>query len=110
MIHWSDHYCKQRTALDETEVKKLEQAADVHGYRGPSSKKHNGIVPIRPTDRELWKLYDKLRCSADVQKLAAGKTLVPVKIVAHVPSGNRLVGAMMNGELIVLGMGNYNGK
>jgi hypothetical protein len=110
MIHWSEYYVKQREELDPLEVKKLEQAADVHGYRGPSRKKHNGIVPIRPTDHELWKVYKKLLDSPDVQTLTTGKTLVPVKVVAHVPSGNRLVGAMMNGELIILGMGNYSGK
>jgi hypothetical protein len=39
---------------------KLEQAAQVHGYRGASKKKHNGIVPIRPADIGLFKTLEKL--------------------------------------------------
>lgn len=30
----------------EKEYPKLVQAGQVHGYRGPSKKRHNGIVPI----------------------------------------------------------------
>jgi hypothetical protein len=30
----------------EQEWPKLQQAAEVHGYRGPSKKKHNGIVLV----------------------------------------------------------------
>ena len=44
----------------ETEWPKLEQAAEVHGYRGASKKKHNGIVPIRPSDSGLLKTLNKL--------------------------------------------------
>ena len=39
--------------LVEKEFPKLQQAVEVHGYRGASKKKHNGIVPIRPQDKGL---------------------------------------------------------
>lgn len=48
------------TQFINDEWPKLEQAADVHGYRGASKKKHNGIVPIRPTDKGLLKTLKKL--------------------------------------------------
>ena len=68
----------------ESERPKLQQAAEVHGYRGPSKKKHNGVVPIRPSDKGLLKTLAKLT--------PCPKGATPIKVVAHVPSGNRLVG------------------
>lgn len=54
-IVYTSSYQKQRCLVDSKTVAKLEQAIEVHGYRGASKKRNNGIVPIRPTDKELWK-------------------------------------------------------
>lgn len=45
--------------MDEKEVFKLEQAIIVHGYRGQSKMKHNGLVNIKPSDKELIKSVEK---------------------------------------------------
>src|SRR5947209_5357034 len=100
-VRFSEFYDAQRPTLDPREVAKLEQAAQVHGYRGASRKKHNGVVPIQPTDRHLLTFYHK--------QAAAAPPALPVKVVAHVPSGNRLVAVLSGGDLYVLGMANYNG-
>ena len=79
---------------------KLQQAAEVHGYRGASKKKHNGIVPIRPSDKGLLKT---------LRRLAPHNTGQPIKVVAHVPSGNRLVGyRQTDGSVIIYGLANYS--
>jgi len=45
--------------LNVNEYNKLMDFIYVHGYRGASKKKHNGVVPIRPTDKQLWKDLNK---------------------------------------------------
>lgn len=92
----------------EDEWPKLKQAAEVHGYRGPSRRKHNGIVPIRPTDKGLLKTLQKTTQNLISPDDRPG--LMPVKAVAHVPSGNRLVGYMDNrvGQIVFYAVANYN--
>ena len=84
---------KERKLYDslflDQEWPKLQQAAEVHGYRGASKKKHNGIVPIRPTDKGLFKTLTKL---TEKRAFKIPPEAIPVKAVAHCPSGNRLVG------------------
>ena len=91
----------------QDEWPKLKQAAEVHGYRGASKKKHNGIVPIRPTDKNLFKTLHKLTKDLLDPKLVP--KLLPVKVVAHVPSGNRLVGYRFpDAKIVIFGLANYN--
>lgn len=81
---------------------KLSQAAEVHGYRGASKKKHNGIVPIRPTDKGLLKTLKKLSNNNNDNGL-------PIKVVAHCPSGNRLVGYKSpDNNITIYGVANYD--
>jgi len=97
------------------ELMKLHNAAITHGYRGPSKHKRNGIVPIKPTDYGLLKAYDKLllQASNDIQIKLQDAT--KIKVVAHVPSGNRLIGGLYQDEhnkffVYILGAANYNGE
>lgn len=88
-IIYSDYYKEQRLSIDKLDIQKLEQAIEVHGYRGASKKKHNGVVPIRPTDNELIKSYKK---RVSVEHFDTNlDNLSACKVVAHVPNGNRLV-------------------
>lgn len=94
----------------QIEWPKLRQAAEVHGYRGPSKKKHNGIAPLRPTDTEL---HNALLRFTPLSMITTGRLqgAIPVKIVAHVPSGNRLVGyRLKDGTFHILGLANYSGE
>jgi len=91
------------TIFLEKEYPKLVQAAEVHGYRGPSKKRHNGVVPIRPTDTNLLKQLTKL-----VKEHNITDKFSPIKVVAHVPSGNRLIGVKYeNGDIMILGVACY---
>ena len=117
-VIYSDTYVMQKSQMDKSKVDKLEQAIEVHGYRGASKKKHNGVVPIRPDDKELWKslkkfkeykteLFDTLQNSELLEFFA------DVKVVAHVENGNRSIGTIYknnNGDLLLylLGFANYN--
>lgn len=87
---------------------KLEQAAQVHNYRGPSKKKHNGIVPIRPSDKGLLKTLNKLSKNFKWNDKIGQ---IPIKVVAHCPSGNRLVGYRYNDNanyfIHIFGLANY---
>jgi hypothetical protein len=89
---------------------KLEQAAQVHGYRGASKKKHNGIVPIRPSDSGLFKTLEKL---SKEKNWINKQNQLPIKVVAHCESGNRLVGyRYLDGldniqKIHILGLANY---
>lgn len=90
-----------RLDVDGQDLAKLLQAVEVHGYRGPSKKRHNGVVPIRPCDARLRR--ELARRLADHPELARG---FPVKVVAHV-DGTRLVGVILEGRLHVLGAAAY---
>ena len=105
-------YKHQRGKMEKSEVLKLEQAAEVHGYRGASKKRHNGVVPIRPTDKQLWKCMRRFE-RTEGSNGEEYKLFGYVKIVAHIPNGNRAIGKMYTdraGELVLLLLGftNYN--
>lgn len=93
----------------QKEWPKLEQAAQVHGYRGASKKKHNGVVPIRPTDKGLFKTLEKL---VHKRSFVIPQGAIPIKAVAHCPSGNRLVGYYWlekeKYNIRILGVANYS--
>lgn len=117
-VVFTQNYMDQKTKMDVSEVSKLEQAIDVHGYRGFSKMKHNGVVNIKPEDKELWKSLNK--CTQFEQKNIDQKIsenglkhFCDVKVVAHCPNGNRGIGSLYKdnkGELflVMLGFGNYN--
>jgi len=111
-------YYDQKQQIDKSEVEKLEQAIDVHGYRGQSKMKHNGVVNIKPDDKELWKslkkFYEIEKNNID-QYIDENKLIRfdDVKIVAHCPNGDRSIGILYKDKsekyyLILLGFSNYN--
>lgn len=94
---------------DFGEVEKLIQACEVHGYRGASKKKHNGIVPVRPSDSNLIKILHKLTNQADEDIQKKCKNGLPIKVVAHVTTGWRMVGyKCIDKDIIILGFANYD--
>ena len=110
-VIWTPTYKTQR-------LEKFEQAIDVHGYRGSSKKKHNGVVNIKPDDTQILKAIDKFK-NTDKDFINAYLTknprtfLIDVKIVAHVQNGNRAVGSLYANEnneytLFLIGFTNYN--
>ena len=116
-IVFTDTYKNQREQMDQKEVLKFEQAMQVHGYRGSSKMKHNGVVNIKPIDTQLWKSINKFK------QLETGLFLdindeqlifvADVKAVAHVINGNRAIGSIYKNEnnqlvLYMLGFSNYN--
>ena len=116
----TENYKNQRDKMDLSEINKLEQAIDAHGYRGKSKMKHNGVVNIKNDDKELWKSIKQynqveeknMNLYINDNKL---KHFVDVKIVAHCPNGNRGVGSLYSDEngdlsLILLGFANYGYK
>lgn len=118
-IIFLDTYNQQKPQMNISDVEKLEQAIEVHGYRGPSKKKHNGVVPIRPTDNQLWKALDKYKeLESDKIELLinnGNEHIADVKIVAHVTTGDRAIGCVYKNNsddltLCVLGFANYNKK
>ncbi len=102
-IVFGDAYAEERLCLDAKEIDRLEQAAEAHGRRGASSKKHNGVVPIRPGDTQLW---------GALSKFEAPVGWTAVTVVAHVPSGSRLVGVLSPdaATLCILCATNYHYK
>jgi len=115
-VIYSDTYIEQKEHMDLSEVEKLEQAIQVHGYRGPSKKKHNGVVPIRPDDKELWKSLRKFKkLEFELLKNVDSSNIhfADVKAVAHISNGNRSIGSIYKNnkgelELYMLGFSNYN--
>ena len=80
--------------------------------------KNNGVVNIKPDDKELWKSLEKFKniekktieSNIDKYKL---EYYAEVKVVAHCPSGNRSIGTLYRTNddqfiLIMLGFSNYN--
>ena len=117
-ILMTNTYLIQKQKMDEIEVNKLEQAVEVHGYRGNSKKKHNGVVNIKPDDKELWKSLEKF---SEIEKESIEKYIsdnelvhyIDIKVVAHCPNGNRAIGSLYKKNdtkmyLILLGFSNYN--
>lgn len=98
----TDHYTLE-------DIEKLKQAVEVHGYRGASKKKHNGIVPIRPNDTNLINTLHRLTKKLPENIRNRCITGFPIKVVAHVPTGWRMVGyRWSNGDIYIVGMANYN--
>jgi len=114
----TDTYKDQKKQMDDSEVNKLEQAIDVHGYRGQSKMKHNGVVNIKIDDNELWKSLKKYNQheTNNINQIINENKLVhycDVKVVAHCPNGNRSIGPLYKDDkddlyLILLGFSNYN--
>jgi hypothetical protein len=81
---------------------------------GPVKKKHNGVVPIKDIDSKLLKKYYKCLSAYNGELRSILQKGTPVKVVAHVPNGNRLIGCMCtvdgHTDLYILGIGNYGGK
>jgi len=98
------------------EFAKFHTCATTYGYRGFSAKKNNGIVDIKPTDTKLLNDYIDLLTPEIIEKYELTDNLKPIKIVAHVPSGNRPIGVLDRAEkngahtIVILGMSNYTGK
>lgn len=97
----------------QSELEKLRQAAQVHGYRGPSKKKHDGIVPLPGRDSNLWTVLERLSVTLndeDRKKYVDNGTAI--KVVAHVPSGWRLIGyrSDLDHSILLLGAANYDRK
>lgn len=116
-IVYTDNYKIQKEQMDDKEVSKLEQAIEVHGYRGASKMKHNGVVNLKPEDTKLIEALNwysrKFITPENYQHV------IDVKIVAHCPSGNRAVGKLYRKlvkdssdkeqyVLYVFGFSNYN--
>ena len=118
MIVHTPTYIQQKENMDVKEVEKLEQAIEVHGYRGASKKKHNGVVNIKPDDVQLLKCLAKFRTlenkfTTDLIKDDQLQKKIDVKVVAHIDNGNRAVGEIYvnkNNDMILIlhGFSNYN--
>lgn len=118
-VFMTKNYLEQKKSINVSDVNKLEQAIEVHGYRGQSKKKHNGVVNIKPDDKELWKSLKKY-CNIEktniqeyVDKHTSLTHIFDVKVVAHCPNGDRSIGSLYKNEndeliLILLGFANYN--
>lgn len=117
-IIYTPTYLNQRQYMNNLEVNKLEQAAEVHGYRGSSKCKHNGVVLIKPGDAQLWKSLTKFKKYDDdfiseSVKLNNETFYCDVKIVAHCPDGTRAIGTLYRSQteeliLYVVGFSNYS--
>jgi hypothetical protein len=117
-VFMTDNYMEQKKSMNLSEVNKLEQAVDVHGYRGSSKMKHNGVVNIKPDDKQLWKSLNKYNIveGKNMEKIINDNKLIKhydVKVVAHCPNGNRGVGTIYKNDkgesaLVLLGFANYN--
>ena len=122
ILSYADSFIEEAKKLKDNsrfkeEFKKFHKAAVTYGYIGFSSRKNNGIVDIKKTDIQLIKDYEKLLTQEVIEKYNLNKAnLQPVKIVAHVPNGNRLIGVLDKTEsqgkmrVVILGISNYNGK
>jgi len=99
---WTEDYTSE-------DIEKLRQAIEVHGYREASKGKHNGIVPIRPTDYNLINTLNRLIKELPEEIRTKCTTGFPIKVVAHVSTGWRMIGyRWSNGNIYIIGMGNYN--
>lgn len=99
------------------ELGKFHSAALSHGFRGRSFGGKNGVVYLNESDVDLCQTAQALLDqNNDILKKMGVNTdsLLPVKIVAHVKNGNRLVGAIDRSSspytVYVLGLSNYSGR
>src|SRR5437763_13174469 len=60
-VIFTETYAEQKIKMNKSEVEKLEQAIEVHGYRGASKFKHNGVVNLKPTDTQLIKCLERFK-------------------------------------------------
>lgn len=94
---------------------KLHKAATTYGYRGASRGKRNGIVDMNP-EGNLYSFLQRAIEEGKLENHGLSNNLKPVKVVAHVPNGNRLVGVLDMEEkegrhkVVIIGIGNYNGR
>jgi len=66
-----------------------------YGFIGVSSGGRNGITEITKRDRGIYRHSQRFKGSAQYEALLKDEELndpLPVKVVAHVPSGDRMVG------------------
>lgn len=113
---FTDTYHAQRQKMDAKDVAKLEQAIEAHGYRGASKAKHNGVVNIKPLpqDAQLWKALERHKVPNQHESKKDLEFVIDVKVVAHCPSGNRIVGSLYRDRatqelvLILHAFANYN--
>jgi hypothetical protein len=109
-------FAKTRNGRFVGEFSKFHNCAVTYGYRGYSARKNNGVVDIKQTDTQLLKDYALLLTKEVIQKYNLSNNLKPVKVVAHVPNGNRLIGVLDRNPrdgrhiFVILGLSNYNGK
>jgi hypothetical protein len=94
-------------AKNERDANKLVKAATTYGYMGTGSESGgiNGILKLHKGDVALLRQYNAFfdNCSmsihakeflVDVGGFSDPENVSPVKIVAHVPSGDRILGAL----------------
>lgn len=89
---------------------KSSKAAHNYGYIGKSKGKRNGIVDIRKEDKTLLQDYKAIMKKFNVQgRYNLSESITPVKIVAHIPTGDRFVGCKDNPtrSIVIFGMSNY---
>ena len=92
--------CRKFLDNDQFQIdfKKSVRTAMKYGYRGTSNGKKNGIIDIRSEDKPLIKDYSRIMNEFDVEKRYGLVKPTPIKIVAHIPSGNRLIGCLDSSE------------
>ncbi len=101
---------------DPQRMKKPYECALKYGFRGYSAGGKNGVFLLRKQDRGLHTAIETLveRNAAQIEEdldcaLNEIEELRSIKIVAHDPSGTRIVGVMdeHSGRAIFLGFGSY---
>lgn len=99
------------------EFAKLHNCATKYGYRGLSKGKKNGIVNINFSNKQLLIDLERMLTKEVIEEYCLDtENLQPIKVVAHVPNGNRLIGVLDKSKrgnyhaVVILGLSNYNGK
>ena len=89
------------------EYYKYLNSISTYGYAGLSSGGRNGIVRVRKTDSNLLERINRFLESAKGQKVLqrhgiTAEDVEPVKVVAHVMSGKRLIGIRRDGLTVLI--------
>ena len=87
------------------------RAASNYGYMGKSKGEKNGIIDIRAEDICLLEDYRRITEKFDIfGTYGCSKNAVPIKIVAHIPSGDRFIGCFdtLVNLAVIFGISNYN--